>query len=610
MNKKDILILDIETYSEADINQEFDKYVETAKVKWIGFYSYNSEKYHEIEVLGNENLVIEFIRAHKFIITFNGDDFDIPILKNNNLWPEGYKISGDLKKILSSNILWGKKRGELMGYKYKKDKLKIMSKVMGTPVEKGDIDYMIFKKDIYSDDEKTEIKKYLRIDIELTKFLFDKVYNFWLPFSNFISEKNRDKYCWITSSIASVVYKTACNIMNWPETYGEKGEKTKGGGRTIEPRVEEAWDVWYLDVTSLYPHIYAMFSLLCEVNAETEKAWHGNQFFKVEGYYDISKPHKLALDMMQKLKTRLKLKKEDPTNGLIYAYKIYLNTFYGTNRSKVFENLYTPNSGKDCCYLGRQINRIMETMMDNMGYTTIAGDTDSVFVQYRDGIKTYDEVKESLKMIVAFINTNVPFPQETFNIDIEKKIDYIMYVKEEGKKAKKKNYAYVYSKKDGSKHLIVMGLPIIKTNSTKLGPLILEKHIKPRMIKELRGKFEKSWMEKLIKEELEKDLGLMLIEYKSSAYTSYKFLGRSCLTAQISKHYLNEKSGIISLIKNKRIGRVGGAFKYCTLEESKDLDISDLDLKKVYNELSPFVNGGLEYNPKKITRNNIQGFFK
>lgn len=607
---KDVLIYDIECYSSADINQEFKKYVETAKIKWIGFYSYKSEKYYEIPVLGNEELIKNFMDEHRVIVGFNNDEFDDPITKNNNLWPGRYKISLDIKKILSPE-LGCKNRGYLMGFNFKKHSLAEMSKTMGAEVEKGDIDYEIFKKDIFTEEEKKEIKKYLKRDIELTKFMFEKAFNFFSPFADFVSEENVKNWSWLSSSEGSLAYKYACNITGVKEEYGEKGEKTDGGGKVIEPRVEEETDVFYCDVVSLYPHMYIMFSLFSEVPEGTPGAWHGNDIFKVRGYYDFSQQHILSRDMAFKLAERVRLKKEDPKNPLVYAYKIILNSLYGANRSAVFKNLYTDNSGYDCCYLGRQVNDIMENKMTEKGYKIISGDTDSIFVKYLNGSRTKEEVRKDLEEIGEFIKSHSPFPVDTFKIDIEAKIDYIRFVSDDEKeKTLKKNYFYIYEK-DGKKQVKIMGLPIKKENSTLLGPLILEKYIIPRILAEKSGRFEKSWIINIIEEEVKKDITLMAQEYSPSAYDSYSGLGRNCLSAQISREYLSRKSGKIKLIKNKIIGKVGKKFKYCSIEEANNykLQYEDLDLTKVFNELSPFCLEKLDF--KEVKKKNLQknGFF-
>lgn len=604
--KTEALIFDIETYSDYDIIGEFDKYIKDAQPKWIGFYSYKTKKYYELQVSGNEKLIRDFISKHNPIVGFNNKEFDEPILVTHNIWPEGYKITLDLLSILGNKI-GHKNRGKEMGYQFRKNSLLGMAKTMNLPTQKGEIDYQIFKKDSWNINEEKEIRKYLRADIEVTKLMFDKVFDFWLPFTSFVSKKNVQNWTWLSSSIGSLVYKILCNVLKVEETYGEKGAKTEGGGRVIEPKVEEARDIWYVDVTSQYPHMYALFNLFNEVPAGTKDAWHGNTVFKVQGYYDISKEHKIGQFIKWILKERARLKKEEPENPLIYAYKIIANTIYGTNRSEVFEKVHTENSGADCCYLGRQVNIIMEKKGDDYGYDTIAADTDSNFWKYRNGERTYGEVKTDLQKIVKFIQSNVPFPQETFDIDIEAYIHYIMFIKD-GDKMNKKKYAYVYEGKNG-KEVKIMGLDIIKTNATELGPLIFEKYVKSRMIKEVKGKFERSWIENLIRQELENNVELMAQEYKVKAFRSYSFAGKNGLHAQISKHYLGEQSGTIKLIKNNRIGKAGTLAKYCTIDEAKTgkLKSWEINMDKLFNELSPFVVGGL--NSKKKSKFQGTGFF-
>ena len=48
---------------------------------------------------------------------------------------------------------------------------------------------------------------------------------------------------------------------------------------------------------------------------------------------------------------------------------------------------------------------------------------------------------------------------------------------------------------------------------------------------------------------------------------------------------------LVILIKNKKVGKAGKGMLYCTSEEAKEahLTIDDLDLDKVWQELSPFI---------------------
>lgn len=584
MNLKEVLICDIECYSSYDINDENEKYLQDAKTKYIGFYSYANNKYHTLKVKGNEEKIRKYISMHKVIVTFNGDKFDLPILKNNNnKFIKDYIRSIDLSLFLfGDDATFKVGKAQLMGLDFPKKSLKVVAETLNFPVEKSEIDYMLFAKDDFTKEEDEEIKKYLINDIEITKRLFDKIYNFWLPFASFISEENSKKWRFLTASIASIGYMYACNILNKEEKYGKSGSKTDIGGRVIEPRVEEAEDVVYADCVSLYPNIYGMFDLFNET--DNKNHWHGNEVFKVKGYYDISYENILSKDMMLKLKERIRLKIEDKKNPLIYAYKILLNSMYGANRSSLFENLYTENSGSDCAYLGQQINKIMEDKLTEKGYYVISGDTDSIF--FKNLLKkSKEEIKKDLDEITDYIKKYVPYQQETFYIDIEKMIDKIWYISSQDETKKlKKNYVYI-----SNNELTIMGLPIIKSNATKLGKIIFNKYLKEEIIKTKNIKFDELYIKSLIKQELKENILLIAQNYRVNKYSMYSEK-TDCIQKKISDKYFERKNGSIQLIKNSKVGKVKSSeWYYCNIEESKNLNITDLDLTKVMNELKPFI---------------------
>ena len=426
---KNVLCFDIETSSMDTTGpisiSDFNNYVKRAKAKWIGFYSYKYEKCVSLPVVGNEDIIRKFIKEHKVLVGFNNEEFDTPICFNNLLISQRYKQI-DIMRILGSDVFKGhKNRASLMGVKLKNNKLKNMAKQFNVETQKGDIDYKIFQKDVWTKEEQKEIKIYLEADVMATKQLFDKLLDYWSPFVDMVDDKFVNDWSWATSSIASLTYKCACHTLGVEPTFGEhKGEKEKMGGRVILPKMEEARGVWYVDARSLYPHIYAMFNLHNELEEKNMDAcdnyFNGNEVFKVKGTYDIDEPSILGKDLMEKLKMRMKLKKEDPDNPMQYAIKILLNSHYGAQRSPIFEQIYTPNGGWDCCWLGQQINEIMEKMMTGFGFNVIAGDTDSIFCKATEEKFNHKEyVKVCLKKIVEYINQNVPFPQETFEIEIE-----------------------------------------------------------------------------------------------------------------------------------------------------------------------------------------------
>jgi len=573
------------------------------------------------KVKGNEEKIRNLINEHKMIASFNGEEFDVPILYNNDLMPEDKRyMQIDCMQILGKSVFISrsgmpfKNRGGLMGYKFKKNSLKVIAETMNLETQKGDIDYEIFFKDEWTDEEEKDIRKYLESDVKATKQMFDKLYEFWYPFTEFLSVKNILNFSWIRSSIASLRYKGDCHTLGVDETYSDDKDKQKEemGGNVIDIKYEEARNVWYLDFGSLYPWIRNMCCIDNEVvDPEVfhdHEPWHGNDELEVKGYYDISYQSPIALKSIENLKKRAQLKKDDPTNPLIYAIKIYENAGYGAMRSPVFEQIHTPNAGWDICWLGQQIQKITSDMMAEFGFETIAGDTDSIFVILKttkhvpttDPQEEYceqDYVQDCLQQVLHKIKTLVPFPTDDFKIDIEDYLDYVMWPFETKRqrgedkkmhditKGKKKNYLYLVGDK-----LKIVGLPIIKDNATKLGPKILKEVIKEKIITERHAKFDSEWMMQLIINYLDKEENLFLMakEFKVKKSESYKL--ESQIQAQISRGYFEGQDGVINLIKNKRCGKAGKGSKYCTIEEAKEnnLQVDDLDLTKLYNELQPF----------------------
>lgn len=642
--KKKSLIIDIETSAfydngePVDIRTNFEDYVKLAKVKWIGMYSYLLDEYLEINVIQTDSKIIQdYIAQHDIIIGFNSDEFDLPILYNNNMMPEEKRFNSvDCMVILGASTFYKhdglpfKNRGILMGFKFKRNSLKAMAQTMNLETQKGDIDYKIFFKDFWNEEEIKDIKKYLRGDIEATKQMFDKLWDFWIPFTEFISEDNITKLSWIKSSIATLTYEAACNILGVEATYADRSDRVieEMGGRAIDPVYEEARNIWYIDFTSLYPHIFSMFNLFAEIKNNNDfngcmeydiPVWHGNTLFQVKGYYDISRQHILSKDVEIKLKERIRLKKEEPDNPLIYTYKIFLNSLYGAVRSPIFEKIHTENAGYDCCYLGQQIHEYTEKRMKAFGFETIGGFTDSLFLKYESGDTTEYYIKSCLKKVVQEIKDNVPFPVETFDIEIEKFMDYIMYPfsmqsiqgedgknlkNEKGKlikelKGKRNNYAYIYQK-DGEKILKLVGLPIKKDNATNLGRLMFNETLKTLFLERTRCKITNQEMTDILDKYLIKPDAMKLLarEFKVKPDSSYKLDKNgnpsNCIQAQISRGYFDGQGGVIELILNNKIGNAGKTKKYCTYEEAIDagLTVKDLDLTKLRNELEAFVKNG------------------
>ena len=673
MIRNKCLVLDIETSSFDDMGREisifsnFEGYVERAVVKWFGAYSYKHDEVYLLNAMdeNNRDTIEELLAEHDTIIGFNSEEFDYPILVNNNFVDKKKRVMHvDVMQILGKATFKNKSgygykdRGGLMGFKYAKNSLRCMAETMGLETQKGDIDYSVFQEIAWDEKTTEDIKKYLQGDVVATSEMFDKLWDFWLPFTDLLDPKYVKDLSWIRSSIASLTYKAACTLMGVEPTYAEKGSKKEEmGGRVIMPKYEEARNVWYIDYASLYPHIMCMFNLFSENNTSTvEHGWHGNDLFETRGYYFTEEKHELNLQIESMLKTRIDLKKNDPDNPMIYAIKIFLNGLYGVSRSAIFEKVGGENCGWDCCWLGQQIQKLTEDMMTKFGFETIYGDTDSLMVLANDEANNNEAyVKECLSKILKKINENCPFPVETFGIDIEEYLEYIMFpfseqetLDEETRKilnaldkmtrdgdfgaiegggrfrtetvdkkkivinsdtgevvkkgrswektvrGKKKNYLYI-----ANGEVKLTGLPIKKANATHLGIKIYNEVLLPLIKEKKSAKFERAFIEEHIDNYLKEDGIMQLIsqEYKVECFCDYK--REKQIQAQISKAYFNKADGVINLIKNTKVGKCGQGTKYCTVPEAIEagLTIKDLDLTKLWNELEPFI---------KTTQTNIE----
>lgn len=637
--KNQCLVFDIETSAfypdgkEVNLRSHYEDYLNNAQIKYFGAYSYKTNKEYYLDPKKELQQIFNLLENHSILIGFNSDDFDFPILRNNGFASKSIRyLNVDCMQTLGQatsknrNGFAYKNRGELMELDFKKNSLAHMAEVMELDFQKGQIDFKIFHKDSWTEDEVSEIKKYLKNDVMATKQMFDRLWDYWKPFTELLSEKYIRDLSWIRSSIASLTYKSACHFMNEEPTYSEQTMKIEEmGGRVLLPKYEESTGVWYIDFASLYPHIFCMFNLFAEKDpSKFEKLWNGNDFFKVKGHYDISTPHVLSSHVQTLLKKRFELKEKDDKNPMVYAIKIFLNGLYGIVRSAIFEKVHTPNAGWDCCWLGQQIHEFVEEMMIQYGFEILQGDTDSLFckaIDEKNNNRKY--VEQCLKEIIDIINDNVPFPIKTFNVKIETYIDYLMCPfseqaiideetgknKKEGhrlikeRKGVKKNYLYIYDNK-GKKDVKLVGLPIIKSNATKLGIKIYDEILKPLILEKMKAKFDRNFIDDTLNTYLKKEEILKLVarEFKVNPVKTYKL--ESQIQAQISKGYFDGQAGAIELIKNTKVGKAGKGMKYCTIQEAIDnnLTYKDIDLKKIYNELEPFI----KYEEKEFWVKNTE----
>lgn len=563
-----LAILDIETSS---LN------IKEACCKFIGILDLQTDKYFFIQEK-DFNRVPYLLKQYDRILTYNGNNFDLPILKNHGINLE-YWQSIDLYEIM-------KKRETLFFPKgFSSLSLKNVIKKLHPENEeqKIDIDYSIFQKEIFTEEELIEIKKYLERDLRLTKLLWEDLKEKFEPFKEFVNKEDSERLKYITSSTATLGYKMICYAADIEEKWGEnKKQISYEGGYVQTPKKESSkGNILYLDFASLYPMVYIhanLFSSNCSC-CNREQKWHGHgkEKWKPIGYYCKKKQGKIEEVIKKFYLLRKEYKKIGDSRE--QALKICLNSLYGSSAREAFIQTYSPTTASDCCILAQQIIKYSIEQLENKNFgIALYADTDSIFLELAED-KTKEECLEFCKKLSKEISNSFPFPwPEEFNLKLEDEIKYINFFKDYLGVLKKKNYLYV----NKNNKLIVKGLDIIQRDCSKLSQLIFDKYLKEQIIDNLDCKFSFEYINSLIKSELKKDL--LLLAKKFTTRDSYN--SATTIYADIVEKY---GSGEIYLIKNFKLGAGLNKIKYCSINESKNLSFKDLDLSDCWSELKPFI---------------------
>lgn len=401
----DVLVYDTETktFGLPDPNRD--------RLRLFGCYSYKTKKFY---LLTNKDDIQKVINAHKFLVGFNTENYDEPILKREGI-DINYKIRIDLYDIFKKRagaikIEKGMLKDLLMSYS-----LDYITKTIGLVNEgegKLEIDYKLFQKESWTQEEIKIIKEYTYRDVELTKKLYEWVESYFESFKLVVSDEDIKKKKYLTDAISVFTYKVMCKELGITPEFNDIGEETDAyeGGYVAYPTGEEFKDRLVLfDYTSLYPSIFIqcnLFSNNCEC-CDINKKWHGNNFFKINGYYCTKTQGKIEQMYKKFYLLRKQYKKEN--NPLEFCYKIVLNTGYGLTGNSKFKRLYNRDTAGDCTAIGRQIILYTRKRFREEGFKNIFTDTDSICVQYPED-KTVKDAIEVSKKIVLELQQHMPFP--------------------------------------------------------------------------------------------------------------------------------------------------------------------------------------------------------
>jgi hypothetical protein len=600
---EDTLIYDLETKTFGKPDPTKDE------LKLFGCYSYKTQKYY---MLKDKESIQRIINNHKYLVGFNNIYYDNPILERAG-YDLKWKIIIDLRTVIDKRAAIIKLKNGLLTDLLIEKSLRFISEVLGIvdkETGKKELDYALLNKEVITEEDWKLILDYTKRDLEVTRKLYEWCEDYFDAFKFYVIERDIINKSYLTAAPSTFAYKALCKEMNWEVLYsdGDNGleeEKIKGGYVAYPAGERYENDIYLLDFQSMYPHAMMQGNLY----GRTHVGWDGNEVWKLNGRYNNKDLAPVGKVIKKWFTQRLEYKKIKDRRE--YTLKILLNILYGIMDNSKYVKTYDSIAASDCTGLGRQWIKYARKVFRDKGYKILYTDTDSIFLQDVNK-KGKDDVIKISEEICQYIKTTVPFPQDTFKMELEAEIKYMFFFKGEERNDEddidmdeddfinktnnimKKNYIYVTN----DDKIIVKNLGMKKKSTSFLSREIFWKYMVPEIIKTGECKFKQAWIKNLILELLEKDIKLASIRYSVGDIGEYKN-SPGGIYAQIATKY---GSGIHFLIPNKRKIGIGKDKSYCTIEEFKNrnLQITDIDLDNVYKELN--------YFRKSVVTKNIFSF--
>jgi len=560
-----ILIYDIET-DGLDTSK--------SKAKWFGAYSYLDNKYYTYDY-NDFNKIKVLSKRHKHMVGFNNIEFDDMILENQHKIYFRYNNIIDLLKCAKQKL-------SLIGLNPKNFKLKtIIDMLKISSVTKGDIDYKIFQKDKWTDEQIKEISEYLGKDIIMTKDLFEWFYTQFKPLSELLNKNDREKMMYIKASPASLSSRIITNLSGIKNEFRTKEEmdgmksQTFAGGHHVENK-EPMYkgNIVSVDFNSAYPHAIIMGNL-CSPSSE---GWGSNNYYDLKGSYNKEEGKiEQSLNKLLSMKIEASIKKDMIRKK---SYKLVLNSFYGTLGNKCFKTFYNPTAAGDCCSMVRTWLKKLAKILSIEGFEIIYGFTDNVMVKIPEQ-SSKEELIYIVNKFVEEIKKTIPNPKDSFGMEVEKELKFIWFIA--------KN-CYVWVDKDDK---VGYKRTVFDKNTPKIIMDVFNKYMTPKIIKELDINFTIKEISEQIRDIIKDNVELASTEFDVKDISTYK-----SLTSQhydISKAYGAGKHFLIPNTKNLGVGRSKSnkrkvGVRYCTIKEFKDngLTVDEIDISKLLEHLKPF----------------------
>lgn len=410
--ENNILVCDIETTSK-DVN--------LAEIVIFGAYDPHLDKYF-IYKWGDETLakIVKLFSQYKYIMTFDGKRFDIPILKkygttNPNKQLDIYQIISKLRKSLLPKL-----------NSYSLDSA--TQNLLGRRI-KGTIDYELFKKKKWTKKEKQDITEYCKRDLEATWALWQYLETRFKIFGDYLSEKDRNNYKHIIAPLPTYVYKIICHGAGIPELYDEN-PKIREFPKPIITQPKKQFvlgPVALFKFPYLYPHILMQFNLLswnckCCHPDRLEGKFHGKNFYRIKGYY-CQKNQGVVESFLKKLY----LASLNDAKLHMLALVVFHN-LYNLITNATYYTLYSPYAARDLVSLARQQLSIVLKRFKDKEYFVVYLDVDKLYIKIDETLgQTFEEAQDIANKTVESLKTKMTFPSETFALSLIDKIRYMQF---------------------------------------------------------------------------------------------------------------------------------------------------------------------------------------
>ena len=407
--------------------------------------------------------VFRVLREYPFVITFNGDNFDlcyiwhralklgfkreeIPIRAGKDTYLLSYGIHIDLYKLFHNRAL------QIYAFKAKYDSVslgELGSALLGLPkleLEKpiSELNYRTLAKYCYRDAE---------ITLKLTKFEDNLVMKLILALSRIsrmpMEDVSRQSVSqWIRGFIFHELRRRNTLIPNSDEIVSLKGETAtkaivKGkymGAIVVDPTPGVHMKVLVLDFSSLYPSAIKRWNLSYETVRCPHPECKENLVPGVPHW--VCKKRRgvisLLIGSLRDLRVKwYKPKSKDKSlpdevrgwyNVIQSSLKVILNASYGVFGTEIFD-LYCPPMAESTAAIGR--DAILKTIKKSkeLGIQVIYGDTDSVFLK--------NPTQEQVETLIKWSEEELGM-----DLDVDKVYRYVVF------STRKKNYLGVME--DGS----------------------------------------------------------------------------------------------------------------------------------------------------------------